>query len=1039
MAQASVDPRVAESISFLEKTYVGPMGGLDEEIQGRPDLTYLVGVLYPLEPPNIGPRIPEEQEVAVDLGDGDTYDDEGVAKTANAWRPASAAMSFIHDGTFVTCDLAFGTYSQAVAPGNDAATKSWRRAHHAFDRIRLGEGESKDLVSDEFNVRVTSRWRRLGSEWLVTVAVTNRKLNISAPDQPPVGDSIYQISLTARAGDGHIKPYNSVQSLNLDDEEQELALRYRGSKAYAVGHGTSVTWDPVGGSELDTVTSVSLAPLPRFTVPSVEPSGSESEVMVLDYLAEIGSNCQGVVAGLRDFVTGYDLWIATQRNSAEGLPDGFTPAAKRIVERAAVAKDRMMQGIDLLESDETSRTAFALAMRAMRDQMAQSHLVTKKNSSSSYVPKWRPFQLGFILLTLASQLDAEHQDRDLVDLIWFPTGGGKTEAYLGLAAIEMFARRLRWGIDGGGTAVITRYTLRLLSVQQFQRAATLVCAMELMRATDQRVHGMQPFTIGLWVGNETTPGTFEDAYTRLESVKKMAVPENPFQLTACPWCGTRLMPSKRSDRSSDYGAVATRWSFKLRCPSEDCAFHEELPVQVVDESIYAAPPTFLLSTVDKFARFPFEPRAGRILGQGGLAFYPPTLIIQDELHLLSGPLGTTVAIYEAAIHGLLTLSGTKPKVVASTATIRAATHQVRQLFDAEVAVYPPSGLDQGDSYFARESFDKPGRTYIGLMPQAFSNASAAVKALTPLLELPAVLTEKGLGEIDDYWTLVAYHNSLRELGKTVTLARDDVSSALRMRAHDKSNHRNIRGDGLVELTSNIAAEELPNQLARLERPAGEPGAVDFVASTNMLSVGIDVSRLALMLMNGQPKTTSEYIQATSRVGRGSIPGLVVTLFRATRPRDRSHFEAFTAFHQSLYRSVEPTSVTPWSEASRRRSLPGVLTSFVRHAGSWVDNKDAIKFNQESFFVKEFINNLIARVERQDPEELEAFRQQLRYLLAEWSGRAQKALDTGSELSYSDKNTPSLLKAFGENREGWPVANSMRTVERNVRILIKGED
>jgi hypothetical protein len=325
------------------------------------------------------------------------------------------------------------------------------------------------------------------------------------------------------------------------------------------------------------------------------------------------------------------------------------------------------------------------------------------------------------------------------------------------------------------------------------------------------------------------------------------------------------------------------------------------------------------------------------------------------------------------------------------------------------------------------------------MPQAFSNASAAVKALTPLLELPAVLTEKGLGEIDDYWTLVAYHNSLRELGKTVTLARDDVSSALRMRAHDKSNHRNIRGDGLVELTSNIAAEELPNQLARLERPAGEPGAVDFVASTNMLSVGIDVSRLALMLMNGQPKTTSEYIQATSRVGRGSIPGLVVTLFRATRPRDRSHFEAFTAFHQSLYRSVEPTSVTPWSEASRRRSLPGVLTSFVRHAGSWVDNKDAIKFNQESFFVKEFINNLIARVERQDPEELEAFRQQLRYLLAEWSGRAQKALDTGSELSYSDKNTPSLLKAFGENREGWPVANSMRTVERNVRILIKGED
>ena len=585
-------------------------------------------------------------------------------------------------------------------------------------------------------------------------------------------------------------------------------------------------------------------------------------------------------------------------------------------------------------------------MAAMRLQMRQARINEGRDPDTVAEPAWRPFQLGFLLVALASTVDEQHHDRELVDLIWFPTGGGKTEAYLGLAAIEIFRRRLVHGTAGGGTAVITRYTLRLLTAQQFQRASSLICAMELLRRpdrlADKRAQGMAPFSIGLWVGNEVTPGSRGEARKALERLLKAADPRRRTSSRSRAVLVRRsARPPKHSTNPDDYGIREVGNDVVIRCTNANCEFNDELPVAVVDEVLYENPPTFLLATVDKFARLQFNPDAGRLLGLN-VPFRQPSMIIQDELHLLSGPLGTTVAVFDAVIQLLLSRDGTAPKIIASTATIRASEEQVRGLYGRDVALYPPSGLDDDRTFFSQPVASGEGRLYVGLMPQSVSQASAVIAAASPLLELPEVLAKGGATTKDAYWTAVMYHNSLRELGRTGTLVVDDVNARLEARA-DRLGlpYRRVRPDRVLELTSRRGPEELPNDLRELGRSIDKTDqAVDVVLSSNMLSVGIDVPRLALMLMVGQPKTTAEYIQATSRVGRGDVRGVVTTLFRSNRARDRSHFETFRSYHESLYRTVEPTSVTPWSLASRERSLAGALVMLMRHTFSKLAPNDA---------------------------------------------------------------------------------------------------
>ncbi|WP_291382012.1 helicase-related protein [Demequina sp.] len=1043
------------ALKHIRSAYIGPEGGPNELIvNGRPNLQYSVGMLFPPES-DTNPDAESfgtsdgDDGVDADVAEGEVEDLEAGIPLAEDWRPSSVAISFVTDSKGIKCEFAGGTY----APIDVDGPPQWRREPFAVGDLELSaDAPPQEHRVGEVTVEIGSRWRPYGDASLVTVhaRILTRATGDSKADAALM---LYQVALAVVPGaDGQFLEYDTSSALDTDSESSELRLRYANRKNYAVGHGMAADWEMIDGA----CARVFIDPVPSFVVPAVEtvsfdPESVEAQALQLEFLSTIDSAPDSVANALDEFVNAFSQWVKQQEDRVAGY-GASEPIANDIVGRSRIAADRMRATVELLRSPNRTnlRTAFALAMAAMRLQMRQARVSEGKSPDSLAEPAWRPFQLGFILVSLASAVDENHEDRELVDLIWYPTGGGKTEAYLGLAAIEMFRRRLDYGAAGGGTAVVTRYTLRLLTAQQFHRAAALVCAMELLRRTDRiadvRARGVAPFSIGLWVGNQVTPGSRAEARRALERLLKAARPEeaNRFQIESCPWCGASLLPTNHSADPNDYGIRAVGNDVVVGCISESCEFQYELPVSVVDEMLYENPPTFLLATVDKFARMQFRPDAGRLLGLG-TTFRQPSMIIQDELHLLSGPLGTTVAVFDAAIQLLARKDGTTPKIIASTATIRSSAEQVTGLYGREVALYPPSGLEDDRNFFSRPVASGEGRLYLGLMPQSMSQASAVIAAAAPLLELPEVVSAGEGPSKDAYWTAVMYHNSLRELGRTGTLVVDDVNARLAARADRLSLPlRGVRPDRVLELTSRRGPEELPNDLRELGRSIDTTDqAIDVVLSSNMLSVGIDVPRLALMLMVGQPKTTSEYIQATSRVGRGDVRGIVATLFRSNRARDRSQFETFRGYHESLYRTVEPTSVTPWSLASRERSLAGALVMLIRQQfGNYASNEAAAHLDLSNPNIKGAIDALLAefikQVAKSDNVEEEETATQLQLLLADWDRRASEARRTGTGLTYErSKNIDAaLLKRFGQPGEGWLVADSMRSVDPSVAVEVR---
>lgn len=1048
----TLTPEQEVILRHLRAAYAGPEGGENEVIPNPPNRQYAVGMLHPRpateDDTGHGEDHSQDLEALTSaVAMGDVEESDATVPLAEPWRPSSVAISFVTDAQQVSCDFSGATYEEIKEDG----PPRWRRVPFREDSILLApDRRVNERMVGGVRVEIGSRWRAYGESWLVTVHARVLAESTS-DDRLDVTQTLYQVSLSVAPADGaSILEYDTRRSLDLDPESAELRLRFRDTKVYAVGHGMAADWEIEEGR----CTRVFLDPVPHRIVTAIDPTGFEpgtaqAKSLELDHLATLDSDRESVLSTLHAFVDAFATWVTEQESRVASFGDD-AKVAERIVARSRQAHARMRSTLDLLADDGQVhlRTAFSLAMKAMALQMRQA---AKLRGDENPAPAWRPFQLGFLLVAIPSTVDAGHPDRELVDLIWFPTGGGKTEAYLALAAIEIFHRRLTLGVAGGGTAVITRYTLRLLTAQQFQRAAALICAMELLRRSsglaDPRVRGMAKFSIGLWVGNEATPGTRREAKAALDRLEKAARPEeaNPFQVESCPWCDARLIPERRSSRRSDYGFRLEGRDLVIHCVDPGCEFSEELPVRVVDEMLYDDPPTILLATVDKFARLQFRPDAGKLLGLQ-TSFRQPSLIIQDELHLLSGPLGTTVAVFDAVIQILLSAHGVRPKIVASTATIRSSAEQVKGLYGRDVALYPPSGLDHDKNFFSQPDASGTGRLYVGLMPQSLSQMSATVAAAAPLIELPQVLDLDPTARAgkDAYWTAVLYHNSLRELGRTGTLVVDDVNARLGPRAERLGIPlRTVRAGRVIELTSRRGPEELPNDLRDLRRSIEEtPEAVDVVLSSNMLSVGIDISRLALMLMVGQPKTTSEYIQATSRVGRGSIRGVVVTLFRSNRARDRSYFETFRSYHEALYRSVEPTSVTPWSLASRERSLAGALVTLVRHlVPGMAENGAAGELRLDNpthdRMVTSLVEQLLALVTRSDRDEVDETREDLWRLLRVWDRRARATQDAGKRLVYdgSGEDTESLLKRFGLPGEGWVVGDSMRSVEPNVAVEV----
>ncbi len=905
-----------------------------------------------------------------------------------------------------------------------------------------------------------------------------------------------RLELVCEAG---FRARHDLSSYDADDLDLRIAdLHYRDVKEYAVGRNCAAGWE-----ESETVHRVFTEPMPIAEVERVAPNETIPDVEFgMEALASLAAESGSALANrLKPLTRLYDVWIAAERAKAVKLPPRRRETAERLTVAMELANKRIGEGIERVGSDDKVRLAFRMMNQAIADAARRRNAGATKDPAQEKAPKWRPFQLAFILLNLSGLADKTHEDRKLVDLLFFPTGGGKTEAYLGLAAFTIAYRRMcAQGVLGAGVSVIMRYTLRLLTLDQLSRAAGVICALELMRtgndyldAHGRKILGDWPIEIGLWVGSDASPNrlggtgnTGDDmAVTRVRKYKN-GRGKAPAPLKACPWCGTEF------DKSS-FECVPNYLkptNLEIRCANSHCDFTRDrpLPILTVDEPIYRRLPAFLIATVDKFAALPWVGESGAFFGnvdrfdaQGfygasepggqfldnGWKLDPPDLIIQDELHLISGPLGTVAGLYEAAIDQLSTrtLGGKRirPKIVASTATVRRAETQIKALFDRkDTQIFPPSGVDRTDSFFARTvpSSENPARYYLGLAAQGRGPKLVYLRGLTTLLAAAQAEFEKAppqngkASPADPYVTALCYFNALRELGGARRIVEDEVKDRVSRYGDERrrilpEEHPfvNRRIPSLIELTSRVSTDDVALAKNQLEGQFGlTEDKVDVALATNMISVGLDITRLGLMLVQGQPKTAAEYIQATSRVGRDhDRPGLVVTILNVHKPRDRTHFEQFGQFHRTFYRAVEATSVTPWASRSLDRALAAVVVAIARHIDPALTPERAVRLLKDQPEIRRKVRDAI--VERAPENAVVGGKAQLAAqiddLLADWMSVADDQTATGGPFTYATTTNRLLhmpLEASLENlrieQQRFTAGRSMRDVEHNVHLKVR---
>jgi hypothetical protein len=917
-----------------------------------------------------------------------------------------------------------------------------------FENISCpGKDQRQSFSNLVDKARVDVQWRHFADGWIVTISLCNaQELADSTTGRDYVYEraekTLFEASLRCVIDAGDVGAYPRVDRSLLDQEEQEIELQYAHRHIYAIGHGCAADWKMKDGK----VVELRCETMPAVEVPQMTAdTGSGGEpVLSLARLADIDNAHPTLLPELDDFISGYASWVASQQDNIPGLPAEDRAAASRLVERMNTAVSRMRVGLRLLGDNTQARLAFALANRAMLDQMRQyDRLHGKPRADDAY--RWRPFQLAFLLTTLESAANEDDEFRDTVDLIWFPTGGGKTEAYLGLIAFQITLRRLRHSYTGGGTAILMRYTLRLLTRDQFIRATRLICALELIRR-ERNDLGSAPITIGMWVGEATSPNTFEKAAELVNKARaNHAKPE--LVLDHCPWCGQDF----EADRN--YDSTAQRFHFLCRNP--ECGFgaslDDVLPCNIVDEALYAEPPTMLVATVDKFARLAWEERADAFFG--GARHRPPELIIQDELHLIASALGSVAGLYEAAIDTVLQLRGVYPKYIASTATIRMAEQQVNRLYGREVAVFPPPGLNCDDAYFARTVplEQRPGRIYVGYLAPMLNRQQCLAPLAAALLLAPRVLFESDQHErelLDAWWTQVVYHGSLKGVGNSHTAFASDVRDFMRLlsgttdaraQENEKAKKQERSTPSIAQLTSLQTAVQNAEIFARLSKTREEDGCLDAVLATNMISVGLDVARLALMIINGQPLTTAEYIQASSRVGRSEAPGVVFANYYRDQARSLSHYESFRPYHEAFYRFVEPTSVTPYTYQARLRALPAALVIVMRHGGfGLLNNGAAANFDPNDSHVSKAVEQLKRRCVLSSPDQVDEVNGHIDALIADWQIEVKRCRLSRRQLEYQvpekDNGRDRLLYNHGDRIRGlWPTLQSLRNVE-NTALL-----
>lgn len=1023
----------------------------------------------------------------VEIGDSVNYDeadsDDFDLTDANTFKPSAMAVSFQcrvpADGSLgITVWGAYYDKLTVHIPGARQPRDWWVRRPfeltgqvpgHALlretSRLKVVDTEavtSKPRIAPA--TRVFSR--RIPAQndpavRLVTVAIVNE-----TPGTGPF-NALFQVGFTvAASGELTIEPYPEVDQFDHDEEEQSIDLLYRNRRTYAIGHGCAAAWSEARD---DVVAWVQADPLPAYEVVGLTPdvymtdaTGNRRRVTVsMEALAEGTAEGRAQVETILRLYAG---WIAQQEQLVPGLPARLEPAARRHLALCREALQRMRAGWELVGAHPIASRAFQLANEAMLYQQLRSQLPLRKverGSDDVFRPvgphpeaaprpdrgTWRPFQIAFLLATLPELSDPGHPARSLVDLIFFPTGGGKTEAYLGASAISLLARRLRDPSDAG-TDTIMRYTLRLLTAQQFLRAAALACVLEDIRSRNATELGDAPFGIGVWLGSESTPNTWTQAQQSLQKLQRNPAEQNRFLLLRCPWCGTEMGPKSRRARGQEtlgYQLAGQRVVF--RCPDGQCRYggRRTLPVHVVDQGIYEDRPSIVIGTVDKFAMLAWQPEARRLFGlgdNGGREVSPPGLIIQDELHLISGPLGSMVGLYEPVIDDLCTdyraTVPVLPKIIASTATIRRFQDQVRGLYARDqVRIFPPHGLEEGHSFFAEEATlpdgsKAPGRRYLGVMSSSLgSTQTVQVRVAAATLQAGTEIPE---GDRDGYWTNLNFLNSLRELGNTVSLLQSDVPDYLTgLRRRDGIDPR--WPHVIMELTSRRRSDEIPKAIEQLQVSYGNPNCTDICLASNIIEVGIDIDRLGLMTIVGQPKTTAQYIQVSGRVGRRPdlSPGLVIALYGAAKPRDRSHYERFRTYHQRLYAQVEPTSVTPFATPVLRRALHAATVAHIRQVDPMIG---PYPFPREKY--DQAIALLRERALMVDPDE-EPVLEMLADVRAKqwdsWERTTWSANVIGGDTQQGLMRYAGTLPDLDGEAMIWDVPTSMRNVDAECQLEI----
>ena len=1200
----------AELVELIERELLGPRNGPDEEIKGTARGHYMVGALAPVtidpavgiatdvdesgnDPAETGVAVIDQDPITngqsgvpVATDEDPSYDDdEDLDEGAKGalTHPSSMGLRFQvpRECGILTVTASWGRYATFRREDESGRKVQWskrvpfERAAEIDVRGHSGHVTFDPIILDadvSLRVELFPRYDRT----IVEVALSNDR--VTGMDAPP-GDWLFQTQLRVEANSGEAVFLPSRDVLDddydeTDDERRRLDLQYRHRLEYAIGRTASVTWTE-GLDELHPevslrrATSVETSWLPTAEIPQTVAGDAGAAVMSMRRLMTLRAD--EVDEAFRPLIDGYREWLDKQTAVADELPAHLRTTADEAIGEAGLVITRLEKGLRVLKENNDALDAFRFMNRAMRDQRVRSQVAAKRSERQNLsisnalaeveaggdkAASWRPFQLAFILLQLPALVDPGDEFRSgaaaNVELLFFPTGGGKTEAYLGLAAFTFAIRRLQGIIEtadgplngADGVAVLMRYTLRLLTSQQFQRAAALVCAAEVIRQEDHDRWGERPFSIGLWVGSAVSPKRYTEAKEQIETARNdtgKTYGLTVLQLQRCPWCGTKIDPKR------DLRTVGATERIEVFCGDrkEDCPFSVDggagpLPITTVDDELYRNPPTFLLATVDKFARLAREGEAASLFGyvsewcprhgyrhpdsrsackgqshksktEGGRDYppvavqrvprlRPPDLIIQDELHLITGALGTAVGVFENAVDVLCSYGagadGVRPLVVASTATVRNALNQVTALYGRGVSVFPPQVLDVRDTYFSREkqlSDNDPGRKYLGVCAHGIRLTLAEIRMSEVLLLAGQKLLDEHGDAADPYMTTVGYFSATRELAGMRRYLDDDVTT--RVSGNTEPFPRRTTDWSRLEtgeLTARISSEEISRTLdrlalsftstwsthkggpeqdrwttagkskyglafaaarkAKLPEPSSPPRPYDVVLATSMLQVGVDVPRLGLMLVVGQPKNTAEYIQASSRVGRDARrPGLVVSLANWSRPRDMSHFETFRHYHETFYAQVEALSVTPYSETAMERGLMGVLVSTLRVADepdvdSLSPETGAGEIRKKMAVAASLVERIIMRAGAAAPTSpVDRMRKKLEHRIDRWYGKAEAEHDA---LVYSRKRKDEVefpLLISPESTVPSPadrvfvVANSMREVQPEFNLLVSPKD